>query len=254
MTAPIRPHRAAGKRTRIRAAGRAFLSLIPALRSVSPGFARIVREQRDLVVSGVPKVANVNTGSAGGTKARPALVRAAGRKRGGMKVANLLLTARLECDHGAVPGRGRQSVEGWPDVETRQSGTSTGRPGQHVAQPPGTFPPTRSQGPAGAQSRTVLPGPDRRHRSSRKRSCQTFPETISGAIAARARSAGMTDRAGASPSKKRRARGRAFSFSHRQVQCATAPRLASADRARCAAAASSAASSHSMGSGWRTSA
>lgn len=105
--------------------------MLPVL-TVAPGFVRIVGKQCDLVALRVAKVADVKVRSIRGTKAGLALVSAACGKRGGVKRTNLLLTARLECDHDAVPGRGRTSIEGWLDVEIRQDGRLAGMYGQRA--------------------------------------------------------------------------------------------------------------------------
>ena len=88
------------------------------------------------------------------TKARLTLVKTTCSKRGGVKVTNLLLTARLKRDHSAVTSRGRMSIEGWFDVEIRQNRRLTQLYQQHNLGPQ-KLPPTYNQGLAGTQSKTV---------------------------------------------------------------------------------------------------
>lgn len=102
--------------------------------SVSSGFVRIAGEKCDLVALRVAKVANKEVRSVRDPEARLALVGTAGKKRCSVKIPNLLLIARLECDHGTVSGRGRTTIKGWFDVEVRQNGRLTWFDGQHETQ------------------------------------------------------------------------------------------------------------------------
>jgi len=96
-------------------------ALLSPVLSVSSGFVRIAGEQGDLVALRVPKIADIEMRAIRCAKAGPALVKTACGKCGGVKVSNLALIARLKCDHGTVPGRGRMSIEGWFNVEIGQS-------------------------------------------------------------------------------------------------------------------------------------
>lgn len=69
---------------------------------VTSGFIRIAGKKRDLVALRVAKVADIEVRTVSGTKARRALVGAAGVKRRGVKIPDLFLAARLESDHGPV--------------------------------------------------------------------------------------------------------------------------------------------------------
>ena len=101
------------------ASNQAFLSPARSALSVSSENIWIAGKQCDLVSLRVAKVANIKMRPAHITKARLTLVKTTCGKRGGVKVTNLLLTARLKRDHSAVPSRGRMSIEGWFDVEIR---------------------------------------------------------------------------------------------------------------------------------------
>jgi len=102
--------------------------------SVSSGFVRIAGEQRDLVALRVAKIANIELRAITGPKARWALVRPTGGKRGGVKLTNLLLMARLECDHATVASRSRTSIEGRFDLEIGQNGRLPRFDGQCITQ------------------------------------------------------------------------------------------------------------------------
>ena len=80
----------------------------------------------------VTKVANIKIRSIRVTEARLAFVKTACGKRGGVKVKNLLLTARLKCDHSTVPSRSWSSIEGRFNIEIWQNERLTRLYGQHV--------------------------------------------------------------------------------------------------------------------------
>lgn len=84
---------------------------------VASSFIGIVGEQGDLVALRIAQVANIEVRSIRRTEAGLTFVGPACGERGGVEVTNLLLTMRLESDHGPVTSRGRTSIEGWLDIE-----------------------------------------------------------------------------------------------------------------------------------------
>ncbi|OAN78952.1 hypothetical protein A8B78_00890 [Jannaschia sp. EhC01] len=80
--------------------------------SISPGFAWIVRKQRDFIAVRVAEITNVEVRAIRSAESRLAVVRTSSGKGSGVKITHLALITDVKCDHGSVPTRCWTAIEG----------------------------------------------------------------------------------------------------------------------------------------------